>query len=123
VNWYKQTLAELVFLTAHDFPAIFEVLPLPRSRVFVRDFLVLYSCVHNGKFTVTTFKSRFSRCLNCLESFTRADSIPQKWRILGFVRKTNSCMIQAMMRRAAKISHTNFRVTFVLTKTSLAKAH
>jgi hypothetical protein len=29
------------------------------------------------KFTVTTFKSRFSRCLNCLESFKRADSTPK----------------------------------------------
>ena len=37
----------------------------------------LYSCLYNGKFTVTTFKSRFSRCLNCLESFTRADSTPK----------------------------------------------
>jgi hypothetical protein len=42
------------------------------------------SCLHNGKFTATTFKSRFSRCLNCLESFTRADSTP-KWRISAFV--------------------------------------
>jgi hypothetical protein len=31
----------------------------------------------NGKFAVTTFKSRFSRCLNCLESFTTADSTPK----------------------------------------------
>jgi hypothetical protein len=31
----------------------------------------------NGKFAVTTFKSRFSRCLNCLESFTRVDSTPK----------------------------------------------
>ena len=42
-----------------------------------------------GKFTVTTFKSPFSRCLNCLESFTRADSstAPQNWWILAFGRK------------------------------------
>jgi hypothetical protein len=37
------------------------------------NFLVLLLFVYNGKFAVTTFKSRFSRCLNCLESFMRAD--------------------------------------------------
>ena len=37
-------------------------------RTTTCDFLVLlYSCLYNGKFTVSTFKSR-------LESFTKADS-------------------------------------------------
>ena len=35
------------------------------------------SCLYNGKFKVTTFKSHFSRCLNCLESFRRAESTPK----------------------------------------------
>ena len=34
----------------------------PRNTTFQ------YSCLYNGKFTVTTFKRCFSRCLNCLES-------------------------------------------------------
>ena len=55
----------LAYLTA-DFPAIFGVLPLPRLGVSAP-----------RTFTATTFKSRFSRCLNCLESFTRVDSTPK----------------------------------------------
>ena len=35
--------------------------------------MYIYIC----KFTVATFKSCFSRCLNCLESFTKADSSPK----------------------------------------------
>ena len=65
------------------------VLHLPRLRVCApRNATFQYcGCLSNGKFTITTFGSRFSRCLNCLEYFTRADSIPPKWRILAFVRE------------------------------------
>ena len=41
----------------------------PRSTTFQ-----YCSCLYNEKFTVTTFRSRFSRFMICLESFTRADS-------------------------------------------------
>jgi hypothetical protein len=37
---------------------------------------IIVVCI-NGKFTVTTFKSRIPRCLNCLESLTRADGTPK----------------------------------------------
>jgi hypothetical protein len=62
-----------------NFPAIFGVLPLPRLRDSAPQNTAFQccSCLYNGKFTVTTFKSRFSRCLNCLESLTRADNTPK----------------------------------------------
>jgi hypothetical protein len=79
--------------------------PLPRvwesPHHEIQLFSIVVVCIMPGKFTVTTFKSRFSRCLNSLESFTRADSTP-KWRILAFVRKANwICSITLYMIRFA----------------------
>jgi hypothetical protein len=75
-------MIESAFLAA-DFPAISGVLPLPRLRVSAPgNTTFLYcSCLYNGKFTDIIFillKIAFhARCLNCLGSFTRADSTPQ----------------------------------------------
>ena len=68
-----------ISLSHGRFSAILGVLPLPLLRVSAPRNTTLYycSCLYNGKFTVTTFKSPFSCCLNCLESFTRADSTPK----------------------------------------------
>ena len=82
------SLMHVRFNLTADFPAIFRVLHLPRLRVSApRNATFQYcGCLSNGKFIITTFRSRFH--VVCLESFTRADSTP-KWRILAFVRKAN----------------------------------
>ena len=71
-------LRNSLFSLTADFSAISGVLPLPHLRVSApQNTTFQYVCIFDGKFTVTTFKSRFSHCLNCLESFTRADSTPK----------------------------------------------
>jgi hypothetical protein len=39
--------------------------------------LTVNAVVYNGKSTITTLKSHFSHCLNCLESLMREDSTPK----------------------------------------------
>ena len=75
---------QLAFLTA-DFSVIFGVLPLPRLRVSAprNTTFQYYSCLYNGKFTVTTFKSRFSRCFELSRIFHESRQYPQNggfWR-------------------------------------------
>ena len=69
---------QLAFLTADIF-ASFGVLPLLHLRAYTLQDATVYTCsyLYSGNFIISTVKSRYSHCFNCLNSLTRTDSTPK----------------------------------------------
>ena len=70
--------SQLAFLTADIF-AIFGVLPLSRLRAYTLQDATFYSCsyLYTGHFTISTVKSRYSHCFNCLKLFYEDRQYPK----------------------------------------------
>ena len=69
---------ELAFLSADIF-AIFGVLPLSRLRAYTLQDATFYTCsyLYTGNFTISTVKSRYSQCFNCLKLFYEERQYPK----------------------------------------------
>ena len=74
-----------------DIFASFGVLPLSRLRANTQQDVTFYTCsyLYTGNFTISTVKSRYSHCFNCLKTYLLGQTVLQKWQILAFVRKAN----------------------------------
>ena len=72
------SITVLAFLTADIF-ASFGVLPLLHLRAYTLQDATVYtrSYLYSGNFIISTVKSRYSHCFNCLELFNEADSTPK----------------------------------------------
>ena len=66
-SWEK-TAGQLAFLTTDIF-ASFGVLPLLHLRAYTLQDATVYTCsyLYSGNFIISTVKSRYSRCFNCLK--------------------------------------------------------
>ena len=86
----KTQFCQLAFLTADIF-ASFGVLPLLHLRAYTLQDATVYTCsyLYSGNFIISTVKSRYSHCFNCLKLFERGQTVPQKRQILAIVRKAN----------------------------------
>ena len=62
--------AQLAFLTANIF-TLFGVQPLSRLRAHILQDATFHTCsyLYTGNFTISTVKSRYSQCFNCLKLF------------------------------------------------------
>ena len=71
-----QTLLGLRFL------ASFGVLPLSRLRAYTLQDAAFYTCsyLYTGNFTISTVKSRYSHCFNCLKLFCEDREYPKHGR-------------------------------------------
>ena len=74
---YKQ----LAFLTADIF-ASFGVLPLLHLRAYTLQDATVYTCsyLYSGNFIISTVKSRYSHCFNCLKLFNEDRQYPKNGR-------------------------------------------
>ena len=76
MNWCS--IAELAFLTADIF-ASFGVLPLLHLRAYTLQDATVYtrSYLYSGNFIISTVKSRYSHCFNCLKLFNEDRKYPK----------------------------------------------
>ena len=81
---------QLTFLTADIF-AILGALPLSRLRAYTLQDAIFSTCsyLYTGNFTISTVKSRYSQCFNCVNLLYEDRQYPQKGQIMAFVRKAN----------------------------------
>ena len=72
---------KLAFLTADIF-ASFGVLPLLHLRAYTLQDATVYtcSCLYSGNFIISTVKSRYSHCFNCLKLFNEDRQYPKNGR-------------------------------------------
>ena len=72
---------QLAFLTADIF-ASFGVLPLLHLRAYTLQDATVYtrSYLYSGNFIISTVKSRYSHCFNCLELFNEDRQYPKNGR-------------------------------------------
>ena len=82
-NAWKELVGEtqLAFLTADIF-ASFGVLPLLHLRAYTLQDATVYtrSYLYSGNFIISTVKSRYSHCFNCLELFNEDRQYPKNGR-------------------------------------------
>ena len=73
--------SELAFLTADIF-ANFGVLPLLHLRAYTLQDATVYTCsyLYSGNFIISTVKSRYSHCFNCLKLFNEDRQYPKNGR-------------------------------------------
>ena len=73
--------AQLAFLTADIF-ASFGVLPLLHLRAYTLQDATVYtrSYLYSGNFIISTVKSRYSHCFNCLKLFNEDRQYPKNGR-------------------------------------------
>ena len=78
---FEGNLFELAFLTADIF-ASFGVLPLLHLRAYTLQDATVYTCsyLYSGNFIISTVKSRYSHCFNCLELFNEDRQYPKNGR-------------------------------------------
>ena len=71
----------LAFLTADIF-ASFGVLPLLHLRAYTLQDATVYTCsyLYSGNFIISTVKSRYSHCFNCLKLFNEDRQYPKNGR-------------------------------------------
>ena len=71
-------LIQLAFLTADIF-ASFGVLPLLHLRAYTLQDATVYTCsyLYSGNFIISTVKSRYSHCFNCLKLFNEDRQYPK----------------------------------------------
>ena len=69
---------KLAFLTADIF-ASFGVLPLLHLRAYTLQDATVYTCsyLYSGNFIISTVKSRYSHCFNCLKLFNEDRQYPK----------------------------------------------
>ena len=74
-------LIQLAFLTADIF-ASFGVLPLLHLRAYTLQDATVYTCsyLYSGNFIISTVKSRYSHCFNCLKLFNEDRQYPKNGR-------------------------------------------
>ena len=74
-------LFQLAFLTADIF-ASFGVLPLLHLRAYTLQDATVYTCsyLYSGNFIISTVKSRYSHCFNCLKLFNEDRQYPKNGR-------------------------------------------
>ena len=72
---------KLAFLTADIF-ASFGVLPLLHLRAYTLQDATVYTCsyLYSGNFIISTVKSRYSHCFNCLKLFNEDRQYPKNGR-------------------------------------------
>ena len=72
---------ELAFLTTDIF-ASFGVLPLLHLRAYTLQDATVYTCsyLYSGNFIISTVKSRYSHCFNCLKLFNEDRQYPKNGR-------------------------------------------
>ena len=72
---------ELAFLTADIFGS-FGVLPLLHPRAYTLQDATVYTCsyLYSGNFIISTVKSRYSHCFNCLKLFNEDRQYPKNGR-------------------------------------------
>ena len=72
---------KLAFRTADIF-ASFGVLPLLHLRAYTLQDATVYTCsyLYSGNFIISTVKSRYSHCFNCLELFNEDRQYPKNGR-------------------------------------------
>ena len=70
--------SKLAFLTADIF-ASFGVLPLLHLRAYTLQDATVYTCsyLYSGNFIISTVKSRYSHCFNCLKLFNEDRQYPK----------------------------------------------
>ena len=71
-------IRELAFLTADIF-ASFGVLPLLHLRAYTLQDATVYTCsyLYSANFIISTVKSRYSHCFNCLKLFNEDRQYPK----------------------------------------------
>ena len=74
-------IGQLAFLTTDIF-ASFGVLPLLHLRAYTLQDATVYTCsyLYSGNFIISTVKSRYSRCFNCLKLFNEDRQYPKNGR-------------------------------------------
>ena len=74
----EKMLRKLAFLTADIF-ASFGVLPLLHLRAYTLQDATVYTCsyLYSGNFIISTVKSRYSHCFNCLKLFNEDRQYPK----------------------------------------------
>ena len=74
-------IGKLAFLTADIF-ASFGVLPLLHLRAYTLQDATVYTCsyLYSGNFIISTVKSRYSHCFNCLKLFNEDRQYPKNGR-------------------------------------------
>ena len=72
---------ELAFLTTDIF-ASFGILPLLHLRAYTLQDATVYTCsyLYSGNFIISTVKSRYSHCFNCLKLFNEDRQYPKNGR-------------------------------------------
>ena len=74
-------IIQLAFLTTDSF-ASFGVLPLLHLRAYTLQDATVYTCsyLYSGNFIISTVKSRYSHCFNCLKLFNEDRQYPKNGR-------------------------------------------
>ena len=78
---FQDGAIELAFLTADIF-ASFGVLPLLHLRAYTLQDATVYTCsfLYSGNFIISTVKSHYSHCFNCLKLFNEDRQYPKNGR-------------------------------------------
>ena len=81
LDWGEHMRYLLAFLSTDIF-ASFGVLPLLHLRAYTLQDATVYTCsnLYSGNFIISTVKSRYSHCFNCLKLFNEDRQYPKNGR-------------------------------------------